>query len=294
MLLKILVKNLLKTVIRLLSKRQVSLLACLGFPNLIDRHIDFLAVIRGTQFKIQANTKYPIEVAATRRFGASGAQLFLTNLDLNGKTVIDVGANVGTTALMLLHSGAAVVHAIEPGPLFKRLEKNIEINSVSDRVIAHNFGIAMSKKWLSWHEDLSNLGNAHLLPLGTKKQFLGSLSRESKKVACKTLDKFCFECVEDAVHFIKIDVEGMELEVLKSGAKMIEHDKPIIFVETNPDQIENNKLVEIFMKQMRYEKINDCRPSARESCVSKLTNDTIYIPGHDPSLLLNWRKILRF
>ena len=127
--------------------------------------------------------------------------------------------------------------------------------------------------------------------LGTKEQFLGSLSHESKKVACKTLDKFCSEYVEGAVHFIKIDVEGMELEVLKSGANVIEHDKPIIFVETNPDQIKNNKLVEIFMKQMSYEKINDCRQSDQESFVSKLTNDTIYISRDGQSLLSNWRKI---
>jgi hypothetical protein len=36
-----------------------------------------------------------------------------------------------------------------------------------------------------------------------------------------------------AVHFIKIDVEGMEREVIEGGRRLIEREKPILYVEND-------------------------------------------------------------
>ena len=47
--------------------------------------------------------------------------------------------------------------------------------------------------------------------------------------------------VEEKIGFMKIDVEGMELDVLKGSINRISSDKPIIFIES--DKIE--KVIEL-------------------------------------------------
>lgn len=46
-------------------------------------------------------------------------------------------------------------------------------------------------------------------------------------VECKTLD----DLAADPVGFVKIDVEGHELEVLRGGLKLLERDKPTLLIE---------------------------------------------------------------
>ena len=49
-----------------------------------------------------------------------------------------------------------------------------------------------------------------------------------------SLDKFIFKNKIKKIDFIKLDVDGHELDVLKSGEKEIKKKKPIIFMEIAP------------------------------------------------------------
>lgn len=62
--------------------------------------------------------------------------------DLTGKTVVDVGAYVGDTALAFARRGARV-HAVEPSGTFCRfIRKNLRANGLDKRVTLHEVGLA--------------------------------------------------------------------------------------------------------------------------------------------------------
>ena len=65
-----------------------------------------------------------------REWNRQWKKYYLPNFDLNGKTVLDVGAGCGETILFYLSHGAARVIAIEPdSTAFKILKENSETNN---------------------------------------------------------------------------------------------------------------------------------------------------------------------
>jgi FkbM family methyltransferase len=66
------------------------------------------------------------------------------------------------------------------------------------------------------------------------------------KVPMFTLDGFSFE----RVAFIKLDVEGFELNVLKGGEATIKRDHPIMYIED--DRAENTKALRAYITSLGY------------------------------------------
>jgi FkbM family methyltransferase len=63
-------------------------------------------------------------------------------IDVNDKTVVDIGAACGDSTIYFLLRGAKNVIAIEPCPdLFKELLENLRLNGVFDKVISTNVAI---------------------------------------------------------------------------------------------------------------------------------------------------------
>jgi len=67
------------------------------------------------------------------------------NVDLNNRTVIDVGANLGDSTLFMANENATV-YAFEPVPsTFKLAKKNIELNpDLKDKIQIYNYAISGS------------------------------------------------------------------------------------------------------------------------------------------------------
>jgi FkbM family methyltransferase len=125
---------------------------------------------------------------------------------------LDVGANVGAmTLIMAKQSPYGKVFAVEPGAkLMERLETNKSLNPLLEGVIK-TFQVGMSREsgTLFWNEDPNNPGNA------------GLLGSSGMSVPVVTLDQFAADNKITRLDFIKIDVEGMELEVVQGGRKTI-------------------------------------------------------------------------
>ena len=69
-----------------------------------------------------------------------------SHLNVDGKIVIDVGANIGDTAIYFAIKGAKKVIAVEPVPFaFRYLIKNIASNNMSNIIIPMNIGIGKSE-----------------------------------------------------------------------------------------------------------------------------------------------------
>jgi FkbM family methyltransferase len=70
-------------------------------------------------------------------------------LSVNGRTVIDVGAFVGDSAIYFALRGAEKVIAIEPHPgAYQELLENIRLNNMEDKIIPINAGLASRMGWI--------------------------------------------------------------------------------------------------------------------------------------------------
>jgi FkbM family methyltransferase len=137
---------------------------------------------------------------------------------------LDVGANVGAVTLALArHIGpSGHVHSFEPGPPnLRRLQANLDLNpALAARVTVHPTGVSDTPGELHWQEERDNPGNAMLGAQG------------SHTVPVTTLDDFTGEQRLPRLDFIKIDVEGMELNVLRGARRTLRQYRPVLYYET--------------------------------------------------------------
>ena len=143
-----------------------------------------------------------------------------------GDLAIDCGANIGDTTLPLAKAvgKSGQVLAFEPAPfIFQMLCGNLAVNSLTNAE-AYNNGVGNEKAFLVCAVgDPSKPDNftAHRLT----RQAVGHVTE------VVLLDEWKLE--ECAL--LKIDVEGMELDVLKGAAQTIERCRPFIYFEAEKE-----------------------------------------------------------
>ena len=145
--------------------------------------------------------------------------LFWKALDLRGKVVYDIGAFHGLLTLNFARQARAVV-AWEPNSRNrKRLLENIRLNNFSN-VTVRPYGLSSQAMRAEMSFDSLVPGTASLD---------GKIAQgaEHETIELRLLDQ---EQGLDAPDFIKIDVEGFELEVLKGAMRTLER-HPDLFLE---------------------------------------------------------------
>lgn len=134
--------------------------------------------------------------------------------------VLDIGSNIGNHALFFTCiCKAAEIHCFEPAQhIAEQLEENFRINEIPpERYKIRRMGLGSRAGKASLDRiDVSNLGATSL-----KDDATGSIEIDS-------LDNLYPEQMFD---LLKIDVEGMELEVLAGGQELIKRCRPIILIE---------------------------------------------------------------
>jgi FkbM family methyltransferase len=136
----------------------------------------------------------------------------------------DIGANTGYYGIMssFLHPNS-YTHSFEPIPNFsQKIRETIELNRLSN-INVHTHAVGSSNE--TKHIYLSGSGTTFI------PEFTGISEKDAAttKVQIIPLDTIVNQ-IKSVPHFIKIDVEGFELEVLKGGIQSLAQ-KPIIFVE---------------------------------------------------------------
>jgi len=172
---------------------------------------------------------------------------------------IDCGANIGSTALTLAKFyNKAKIFAIEPTfYAFNKLKKNIKLNPIlKKRINIFNYFISNKKKkienvYSSWN--FYNEKSKHKIHLGTLKKI------NKKKII--SLDAL-IKKIKKKIDFIKIDTDGHEYEILKSGINSIKKYKPIIHIEFAPYlhkefKYSSDKLIYFITKRLKYEFYNE-------------------------------------
>lgn len=204
-----------------------------------------------------------------------------------GNYCIDVGANVGAVTLALARrvGPSGRVLAVEPGPPYvARLRRNLQANPrLMDRVVILQAGLSDAEGSLLWRPDPQHPFNAGL------SQVHGAAVPDELLVSVTTLDAAVAEQKGDSVDFIKIDVEGMELEVLRGARRTLELLRPIVLFETLEIFRTSHWLVngiadvfaeiEYFLHRLDY-RLCDLRPdgSLQEVTARALPENTLAIP----------------
>lgn len=146
----------------------------------------------------------------------------------SGAAFWDVGANVGYYSVLMSRWSSAVtpIVAIEPGSAAARqLRRHLEINGVSSAtVVSKAVADAPSSAVLFGH-DSGDVGKASL------RRDMGSTG---ETVEVSTIDRVWEGLGRGPVRLMKIDVEGLEGEVLIGARALIASERPDLVVEISP------------------------------------------------------------
>ena len=125
-------------------------------------------------------------------------------LDVKEKEVIDIGANVGDSAIYFALSGAKHVYTFEPYPYSYGIAmQNIKLNKLQDKITLLNEGCSSKDGKIKINAEYKNLGGTDL------KNF-----KNGTNINITTLREILkrFKIAEEAV--LKIDCEGCEYGIL--------------------------------------------------------------------------------
>lgn len=144
-----------------------------------------------------------------------------------GDTVIEAGANIGSETLLIAKlAGNGQVYAFEPNPYtFERLKINTSINELSN-IHAYDYALGETNKTIQFNIYPKNFCNS-----GMSSKYMETSQTRKIDVTQKTLDSFLADNNVGKVDFIKMDIQGAEMDMLMGAADTIARYKPTIFTE---------------------------------------------------------------
>ena len=144
--------------------------------------------------------------------------------------VLDIGANIGAlTVPMARHCSDGIVLAIEPQPVqFQFLCANIVLNSLMNaRPVNAAVGSQQSQMKVPFLDPRvpNNFGGLDIRRAG-----------DGPMVSCVTVDSMGLSKCD----FIKVDVEGMEEDVLRGAMQTISRFSPLLWVESDRKEFQES------------------------------------------------------
>jgi FkbM family methyltransferase len=161
-----------------------------------------------------------------------------------GTVVYDLGAALGDHTIFYLNlvGPKGVVVAIEPHPLqFECLRRNCP----AALCLPYCVGETRDDVWLFHEPDC--IGGSRLIDPATQWPMT-----KHRRI---TVDEDCV--IGGQVSFMKIDIEGCEPEALRGARQTIMHNRPVIWIEINPEALERqkhsvNELRDVLENQLGY------------------------------------------
>lgn len=175
------------------------------------------------------------------------------------RIALDVGANIGNHSLFFTKFFDQVL-AFEPN---KRAFLLLSANALlSEKIIAYNVGCSNHEFSATVRYSSKNVGMASL-----SNPVSGDLTAEFQ---LKVLDRFVDRSEWEKVDFIKIDVEGHELEVLEGARGILSASSPIVAFEAISDD-GGARMADIvkYLREAGYEKFYGLSDQTSLSKVSK-------------------------
>lgn len=159
------------------------------------------------------------------------ANCFDSIKEFSEPVIFDIGANIGTfTTWMAKAFPNGKIYSFEPQrAVFQMLSGNAAINNLYN-VYTYNIGLGKENTKVEFEEPNYFAKN----DFGTFSLVEDIITQKTKNkivVQINTLDWFVEYYNIPKVHLLKIDVEGMDLDVLIGGQNTIKKHLPVIFIE---------------------------------------------------------------
>lgn len=197
------------------------------FVRFLPKAQNYLVKNYAGNFQLQVNTTYPIEASVwlAGMYDPTTTR-FLQQVLREDDIFLDIGANCGAITLVaasVIKTGK--IYAFEPGPIIRsRLQANLELNpSLKDIVQIVPLGLGQQQCQLSYFEDQTYRGNGGLFQ-----------NDQGTTVEVLPLDEWVTLEQPGRVDVIKLDVEGMEYDVLLGSKTVLTTYHPTIYFETLP------------------------------------------------------------
>ena len=144
--------------------------------------------------------------------------------------VADIGGNIGTTALAFAALvPAGHVHVFEPSPgMLRCLRRNIEL-SRAHNITVHDYGVG----------DVARRGRLQVAIAGNPGSAFISDTADDDECQAASGDPIEVRRLDEALRdierldFVKIDVEGLELRVLRGAEALLRRHRPSVLFEVN-------------------------------------------------------------
>jgi FkbM family methyltransferase len=158
---------------------------------------------------------YPkVKIEDWEKNGDIGAVFFSEEysfLPVKDKVVIDIGANIGDTALYFVSRGAKKVIGVEPSRQnYESAKKNIALNNLSDKIELVLAGCSSKKGTISID---SNLGGSQVS--------LNDGKKGGSTIPLITIEDILKERESNDNYVLKMDCEGCEYDIILSSHKEI-------------------------------------------------------------------------
>lgn len=187
--------------------------------------------VRGREITFAIDNPDDLVQRVLRQGRVYEAPLLSSHADLiyRGCTVLDIGSNVGNHAVFYARCGAKRVYAFEPNPRANRLLRTtVAINDLQ-RIDLTHADLAIGAKPGELFVDTpvaSNLGKTRMVAEG--------VATSEVKVQVARIDDLA---LEGRIAFVKVDVEGMELDVLDGAAETIARHRPALGIEVDNENV---------------------------------------------------------
>ncbi|MBC7554887.1 MAG: FkbM family methyltransferase [Taibaiella sp.] len=147
-----------------------------------------------------------------------------------GDVVIEAGANLGSETLLLsrLVGDTGKVYGFEPNPfIFERLKMNLAINELKN-VDIHDIALGESNEIIYFNIYTKGFCNP-----GMSSKYISNKDTRKISVPQMTLDAFVAKHNVSKVDFIKMDIQGAEIDLFNGAAATISKFRPLIFTEAD-------------------------------------------------------------
>ncbi len=141
--------------------------------------------------------------------------------------IFDVGANIGDYSLLLQkYFPAATIYAFEPShSTYQQLIEHIASANGEGLIRPFNIGFSDTEKTVELYSYSIEGSEVSLLASIDQRlptQVVEVKTASSEQIKVQTLDHFCSEQGINHIDFLKLDVEGHELSVLRGAREMLE------------------------------------------------------------------------
>lgn len=144
-------------------------------------------------------------------------------LSMRDPVVLDIGANIGHHSIFA-STIANSVHAFEPfPPVLKKFKEKIKYNRLNN-VVIHDIGLGYMDEIRSFYPPINN-------NTGTGSFEYNVGAKDPIHLQIRNADDYLEGIGLSKVDYIKMDIEGFEVEALKGLKRTLEQFRPVVFFE---------------------------------------------------------------